>query len=276
MSSIQPKLPPDLNAEDDYYKKVIGDIHNILIISNRQDAHGNPDEVANREATVGNLTRETDRLSSLVAEQSSSIPLTEACQKLLTDVRSLMSAAQLDPYVVQGKFDEIKYRLLRAYASRKVWWKWFAILLFSNLFYLVGIIGLIVWKMLIPGQPILEQPAYVVLACALWGGMGGVVDALFALHTHFSNQDFDLQYRPWYLLHPLQGSSLGVVIFLLMQAGLMAVSDKSLAEPEPTSSGVAQVGVTALPIAMAFLAGFKQNAAYEFIGRVVKSVFQKD
>jgi hypothetical protein len=48
----------------------------------------------------------------------------------------------------------------------------------------------------------------------------------------------------------------------------MAISETTLKETQQTP-----IGVTALPIALAFLAGLKQNAAIEFLGRVVKSVF---
>jgi hypothetical protein len=67
-------------------------------------------------------------------------------------------------------------------------------LLGTNLVYL-GVIGVFIGlKMLIPGQGNLRNTAFVCLACALWGGFGGVVDAFFALHTHFFRQDFDKQY----------------------------------------------------------------------------------
>jgi hypothetical protein len=64
----------------------------------------------------------------------------------------------------------------------------------------------------------------------------------------------------------------------------MAVADTPLREVgdnvtnEVTNGGTSGVpsGGTVLPIALAFLAGFKQTTAYDFIGRVVKSVFQKN
>jgi hypothetical protein len=127
--------------------------------------------------------------------------------------------------------------------------------------------------MLIPGQESLQQIGLVALACALWGGVGGVVDAFFALHSHISDRDFDMHFRSWYFLHPLLGLSLGGIIFLLFQAGLLAVADTQLKEAADAADGVT-VGGTVLPIALAFLAGFKQNTAYKFIGRVVRSVFQ--
>ncbi|MGD1119387.1 MAG: hypothetical protein ABR886_07860 [Dehalococcoidales bacterium] len=247
-----------MDGAAEYYQKVIGDLTASLIATDEKEQKAK-------------LSRELERLGALVAEDSGSAAVTDDCNKLLDDARSLLQAVSIDVNAVLSKFGKVKQRLIQAYESRSAWPTWFWILMGANLLYLALIGVFIGWKMLIPGQGNLGSTAYVCLACALWGGFGGVVDAFFALHTHFSSQDFDRQYRPWYFLHPLLGLSLGAVIFLVLQAGLMAVSDTSLKEVKNSP-----VGVTALPIALAFLAGLKQNAAIEFLGRVVKSMFQND
>ena len=103
------------------------------------------------------------------------------------------------------------------------------------------------------------------------GGVGGIVDAFFAVHSHFSNQDFNKQYWPWYYFHPFIGLSMGVLIFLVLQAGLLAVSSTTLQETATT-----KIGVTALPIVLAFLAGFRQRTAVTFLTRIITSIFQKE
>jgi hypothetical protein len=275
MADARSEKPPEPAETEPYYKEVLGEPEESLIVRDRKDSQGKIDEAANTEATRSNLIKEAERLSTLIAEQSSSIPVTKDCSKLLAEARGLISSVSLDSGAVLGKFDAVKYRLLRAYESKKVWPKWFLILLGWN-FICLGIIGYFIGSyMLIPGQKNLEDIGFVALACALWGGVGGVVDALFALHTHISSRDFDLRFRPWYFLHPLLGLSLGGVIFLLIQAGLLAIADTQLKEAANASDGVT-AGGTVVPIAFAFLAGFKQNTAYEFVGRIVKSVFQKE
>jgi hypothetical protein len=260
---------------DEYYNKVIESVTTSLIVRDKRDSQGRIDETANKEETRSNLSREADRLSRLIAELSESKPVTDDCSKALAEARKSISSVDMDSAAVLGKFDEVKYRLLSAYESKKVWPRWFSILLGWNVICL-GIIGFVIGRyLLIPGQKNLEQIGFVVLACALWGGVGGIVDALTALHTHVANRDFDLKFRPWYFLHPLIGFSLGAIIFLIMQAGLLAVDNTQLKEASDTASSGITVGGTVLPIAVAFLAGFKQNSAFEFISRIVKSVFSK-
>jgi hypothetical protein len=273
---------PNPVETDPYYKKVLTEAVEPLIVRSITDKDNKLDATANMEATRTNFITEANRLSELIAEQSSSQPVTDDCSKLLTDANKLISSISLDSSAVLEKMDAIKHRLLRAHESRKAQPFWFPFLALLNFAWLVVIGFFIGWKMLIPGQEGLQQVGLVALACALWGGIGGVVDAFFALHSHFSKQDFDVRYRPWYFLHPILGLSLGVIVFLLMQAGLLAISNTQLKEvtANVTSAGGSAGGVpasgTILPIAVALLAGFKQTTAYEFVGRIVKSVFQKD
>ncbi len=126
-------------------------------------------------------------------------------RQLLEQARDLLAAANLDTRAVVIKYDKVKQRLLQAYESRRAQPKWFPLITVYNLVLLAVIAAVIIVYTLIPGQKNLENTAFVCLACVLWGGFGGVVDAFFALSTHFSRQDFDKQYWPWYYFHPLLG-----------------------------------------------------------------------
>ena len=58
-----------------------------------------------------------------------------------------------------------------------------------------------------------------------WGGLGGVVGALYALWKHVAdNQDFDPQYSIWYITNPILGVALGAFIFLVIQAGFFSLT----------------------------------------------------
>jgi len=254
MVSVVPEREP-------YYDEVLGTATKALIV------------VGDETRTKTNLVKEADRLSRLVARQSSSKPLTDDCSKLLEEAHGLLATDLLNSGAVLGKFEEVKQLLLRAHESRKAW-KWWGIgLLCWNSVCLAAIIAIVWWKMLIPGQAALESSLGVFLACALWGGIGGVVDSFFALHTHFARQRFDLRYRTWYFLHPVLGLCLGAVVFLVIQAGLLAVSGATLKE---AATDAGPVGAATFPIVVAFLAGFKQNTAYGFLSRVVRSIFQSE
>ncbi len=90
-----------------------------------------------------------------------------------------------------------------------------------------------------------------------------------ALMEHFTNRDFDRQFQSWYFIHPLMGISLGAIVYLIFQAGLASVGNSVTT----TGTATVQVGITALSIAVAFLAGFKQTSAIAFISGIGDSIF---
>lgn len=224
--------------------------------------------------------KEEERLAELVADVSSA-QVASDCNTLLADASTHIRDASPDKHVIIGDFDKVKQRLILAYDSRAAE-PWFAKLFgFYNFLLLFVWIALIGWFRLIPGQNNLEDTAYVLLACAIWGGVGGTIDAFFALHTHFANQDFDKNYGFWYWAHPTLGLALGAVTFLILQSGLMATSGTPLKEALSDNatigiSGTAstgKIGATALPIALAFLAGFRQRTVVDWLAGIIKAIF---
>lgn len=259
-------------STDDYIAKVIGRPRNDLICTDKKDANGNIDERANMPVTRSNLEEEADRLSRMAAEQSNCISLANACTKSISEVRSVLAKPNFNADDALNDLDAVKRHLIQAHKSRSLWPVLFVRIFIYNLFLMIGFVAVIVWKSLIPDNAGASSGmAAGILACAIWGGVGGVVDAFVALIAHFTNQDFDNQFQPWYYLHPLLGMSLGAIIYLVFQSGLSAISNSTTGTTQTM-----QVGVTALSIAVAFFAGFKQTSAMEFLGRIVKSVFQKD
>ncbi len=99
-------------------------------------------------------------------------------------------------------------------------------------------------------------------AAFLWGGIGGVVGAWYHLWWHVSQlQDFDPQYTMWYLVQPLMGSILGALVYLTLQAGLLAMSVPA------SAAGV----IHALPLLLAGMAGFRQNFVYGLIDKLIQT-----
>ncbi len=97
----------------------------------------------------------------------------------------------------------------------------------------------------------------------LWGGIGGVVGALYHLWWHISaRQDFDRQYLMWYLVQPIMGLVLGGIVFLLMAGGFL-VLQVNLTDPN------ASTAARLVPYLAAVLGGFRQNFVYEQFDRVI-------
>ena len=100
----------------------------------------------------------------------------------------------------------------------------------------------------------------------LWGGIGGVVGAMYALWYHIADrQDFSKHYSMWYHVQPLMGLVLGAITFLILAGGFLIVQVN-------LTDANASTGARLIPYLVAVLAGFKQDFVYEQLERVV-SIF---
>lgn len=102
----------------------------------------------------------------------------------------------------------------------------------------------------------------------LWGGIGGVVGALYSLHWHVSVlQDFDKNHWMYYVVHPIMGIILGGIIYLIASAGFLAMgADVTRLNEEH---------LRWLPALIACLAGFRQKFAYELLDRIMEVLGRK-
>lgn len=63
--------------------------------------------------------------------------------------------------------------------------------------------------------------------CVLAGGLGGSIYCLRGVYLHASvKKDWDLAYRPWYYLRPIVSLCSGLVSFIFLKAGLLALDSE--------------------------------------------------
>ena len=99
------------------------------------------------------------------------------------------------------------------------------------------------------------------LNALLWGGMGGVVGALYALWKHTADeQDFDSQYWMWYITNPILGVGLGAFTFLVFQAGFFSLT---------AGGNVESIQSPSVIYLFSWITGFKQNVVYEIVRRIL-------
>ncbi len=111
-------------------------------------------------------------------------------------------------------------------------------------------------------SPISEVNLVHLLSSLIWGGLGGVVGALYALWKHIAKeQDFDPQFALWYLTNPVLGIMLGGFIFLVIQAGFFSLT----AGVEPGLN----IRSAFVIYVLAWISGFKQNVVYEIVRRIL-------
>ena len=107
---------------------------------------------------------------------------------------------------------------------------------------------------------IMMDDLFLGVSTALWGGLGGVVGAMYSLWRHVSmKQDFNPQHKMWYFTQPIMGIPIGVVIFLVVRIGIGFTIDGVLDIANP-------YGIYML----AWIAGFQQNFLYEIIRQIVR------
>ena len=100
------------------------------------------------------------------------------------------------------------------------------------------------------------------ISTLLWGSLGGIVGALYALWKHVaSKQDFDARYSLWYITNPILGLALGAFTFLVIQAGFFSLTAGS-ANNEMIQSAY-------MIYLFAWIVGFKQNVVYEIVRRIL-------
>ena len=94
----------------------------------------------------------------------------------------------------------------------------------------------------------------------MWGGIGGIVGALYNLWRYVSRQNFNPQYSIWYYLQPLLGFFVGMFIFIFLKLGVVV------------SVGGTNADITSpfFVYALGFIAGFQQNVLYDIVRQVLK------
>lgn len=112
-------------------------------------------------------------------------------------------------------------------------------------------------------------PEFLALLRAVgWGGIGGVIGALYNLPWFVQFREYDPAYNMNYVVRPLQGLLIGGVLFLLSSAGVLAGSLVI-----PGLSTEVDVGPVFLYL-LAAMAGFKQEYVFEFLDGILKAIFR--
>lgn len=104
----------------------------------------------------------------------------------------------------------------------------------------------------------------------LAGGIGGAVAILWTLYYRVSvKQDFDRQYLMWYMVKPILGFVLGLVMYFLLIAASSLFGNPGTAPGFDSATGIA------LAIFFGFVAGFRQDNVYDWIYVIIKAISPK-
>lgn len=104
----------------------------------------------------------------------------------------------------------------------------------------------------------------------LAGLMGGAVEILWRLYYRVSiKQDFDPQYLMYYIVKPILGFVLGLVMYFLIAVGTTVVT------PGGSTSTLPAAGATTgfvLTMLLGFVAGYRQESVFDMIYVLIKKI----
>ena len=224
----------------------------------------------------------------------------EAAQVLSVDMEGLEQALSLlrearDISVeTPRQFDEAEYRVAKVRAKleqRKTSGRWSVVYGYPVLLYEVAWFLLLLASLLFDHRlaefiaditkttfsdltvPLSLEHIFPYWNTMAWGGIGGVVGALYSLYWHAAKvKDFDKQYVMWYIVQPIMGVILGGIVYLIIAAGFISI--QVLAAQAPTFTEAAQAmanpAIKAFHSVVACVAGFRQRFVYEMLDRVVQ------
>ncbi|MCS7286837.1 MAG: hypothetical protein RMK30_07805 [Anaerolineae bacterium] len=225
------------------------------------------------------LASEIDELYKIiVAELSTREKLAEKALSLLQEARDTLLEDPRNYDVAELKVHQARTILQRVRDSR-TWGSTYGVrLLAYELAWLAVLLALLIFeKPIAVGLSSLWQVTSTITGMTmlfpmwttmLWGGIGGVVGALYSLHWHVSVlQDFDKNHWMYYVVHPIMGIILGGIIYLIASAGFLAMgADVTRLNEEQ---------LRWLPALIACLAGFRQKFAYELLDRIMEVLGRK-
>lgn len=218
------------------------------------------------------LHQQIDELYKQVATEFSSPPVkAERALTMLREARQLLIDSPEEYVTAEYRTMQVRAMLDRVQESRKQSGHFGPrVLAYQAGWLLVLLLGLVFAAPLtqwitsigrVTGPALLNL--YPIFNTMLWGGIGGVVGALYTLWWHISReQDFDRNYMMWYLVQPMLGLVLGGIIFLVLAGGFL-ILQVSLTDEK------ASEGARLLPYLTAVLAGFRQNFVYDQLDRLI-------
>lgn len=104
----------------------------------------------------------------------------------------------------------------------------------------------------------------------MWGGIGGIVGAIYSLWRKIAV--FDKQFTIWYILQPISGLVLGGIVHVVVMTGFLSMSVQTAGAGAPTAQE--SQAVQWFPVLLAVAFGFRQNNFYALLDRVIELIGQ--
>jgi len=222
---------------------------------------------AEAEYALGMSERITRLYDDVKADLAGSPAIGDHCLETLKQARAayLKCDYAAAEFYVQSVDARLKrnVRSVRASRSPVVWVLWLWELTVFGICSSIVAISFIV-NLTLFGLPV--APELVVLLRTFgWGGIGGVLGAMFKMPWRVQSREYDPADNMDYFARPLKGIAIGGLFFLLAQVGILGTS---LTLPREVPVGPVFLYLFTV------LAGFKQEYVGEFFDGVMKAIFR--
>ncbi len=107
-----------------------------------------------------------------------------------------------------------------------------------------------------------------VLAALGWGGVGGVMGALYNLTWWVQMREYDPAYNLDYVTRPVKGLIVGSIIFLIVLGGVVMVSGTQILASSRSGDNYSLIFLVAV------LSGFKQEYVFEMFDNILRVIFR--
>ncbi len=220
------------------------------------------------------LIRRSEISRQRVNDEIDNLPHAQELLDMIRAGKTLLLSGKENFEEAERMFNEVEYRL--ALGKRVKNWAPIAYRLLSyEIIWLAGLgISAFILPQFVSGQfapgssfipvniPefISADDVYTLISTMIWGGLGGVVGAMYSLWRHISvKQDFNPQHSIWYLTQPIMGIPIGAFIFIVLRAGIIVAYEESIPFSNPL-----------IIYLFAWIASFQQNTLYGVVRQIIK------
>ncbi len=223
-----------------------------------------------------------DALYEQILDENISVSkeITDWAHKLLAETRYIVMNYQVK-YLAKAEWniEQVKARFDRAEESARQAEKWSRWLVIWGMIWFVVFVYLIfnpdfLLKYLTSNQALSDLLVPdVFLRSLFFGAIGGVAAVFHSLLKYVTKRQFDVEYVLSYFVKPFMGMIVGTLIYLMVYV-VMRPFGLTPAVLQQTNGSTSRLIFEVLSYFMAAAAGFKENLAFDLLGRVLKVIFR--
>lgn len=216
---------------------------------------------------VEELWERADRLQQEVFQHINELSVAQDLLEQVRSAKNLILSDKANYEEAERALNEVEYRII--YSTRFKKWSFLGyLLLIYEIAFGAGAVYVLLLLLragetglgLSGGALLSSGEVYIGIIAALFGCLGGVAGALFALWRYMTEERFNPQFSIWYVTQPIIGLTIGIVIYIIVKIGFNITAGNATAE----------VGSPLIPSLLAYLVGFQQNVFLDLAKQVFK------